>query len=190
MGGNRLKKVSYLILSVAIISIGYSFFYFNQYHIEDERTAIQSGLKDWSNRGSGSIKPNVIEVVQLDDTSSYIVLFQTKNGNVGYAHFIKGWNGKFKIDHSGHGTNIVSYEKIKTTEGMYGILVGKNPNLTIDHIKAELYYEDFNFIVNVSTDEMFIRYKQLPNDIEQPFPAELTYFNKNNSVIDLSELLY
>lgn len=184
-----MKKVIYLLSIIAIISIGYSFYYFNQYNIEDKRATIQSSLKEWSDRGSGSIDPDVIEVVQLDDTSSYIVLFQTQSKNIGYAHFIKGWNGKFKIKNSGHGTNIVKYQIIKTNKGMYGILVGKNPDLKIDHIKANLYYGDFSFKSNVNADEKFIRYQQLPPDIEKPFPAELTFFDKKNSVIELVELL-
>lgn len=184
-----MKKVVYLLFLIVIISTGYTFYYFNQYNIEDKRATIQSSLKEWSNRGSGSIDPDVIEAVQLDDTSSYIVLFETQSKNIGYAHFIKGWNGNFKIEHSGHGTNIVKYQKIKTNKGMYGILVGKNPDLKIDHIKADLYYVDFSFKSNVNADEKFVSYQQLPADIEKPFPAELTFYDKKSSVIEMSELL-
>lgn len=101
----------YLASFIIIIFIGYSLYYVTQYHIEDNRAAIQSNLKEWSSRGSESITPDVMEVVQLDDTSSYIVLFQTQSSNIGYAHIIKGWNGKFKIDHTAHWTNIVDYQK-------------------------------------------------------------------------------
>ncbi|NIK13063.1 hypothetical protein [Alkalibacillus almallahensis] len=180
-----MKKVIYLILFIIIISIGYSWYYFNQYHIEDNRTAIQSNLKEWSSKGSGSINPDVIEVVRLNDTSSYIVLFQTQSSNIGYAHIIKGWNGKFKIDHSGHGTNIVDYQKIQTDKGMYGVIIGKNPDLKIDHIIADLDYGDFNF--NVSANEKFVKYEKIPNDIEEPFAAELTFYDKEGSVIEVSE---
>lgn len=185
-----MKKVIYLLSFVSIISIGYYFYYINQYDIEDKRAAIQSSLNEWANRGmgSGSIDAEVIEVVQLDETSSYIVLYETQSNHLGYAHYIKGWNGKFRIEHSGHGTNIVKYQKIKTNNGMYGILVGKNPDLKIDYIKADSYYGDFNFKSNVNGDEKFVRYEKLPIDIEKPFPAELTFYDKNGSVIELSEL--
>lgn len=186
-GGNCLKKVVYLFLLVAVILIGYTLIYFNQYHIEDDQTAIQSSLTEWLHNGT-DIQPEIKEMVQLDDTNSYIGLIETQDGHVGYAHFIKGWNGKFKIKRSGHGSNIVDYQKIETTNGMYVVLVGRNPDLTINHIKAELEYEEFNFIVNVSSDELFVRYKHLPKDIKEPFPAELTYYDKNNLEIDWSEL--
>ena len=84
----------YIFLFVAAILIGYSLIYFNQYHIKDDRTAFQSSLTIGLNEGSESIELDMNEIVQLDDTSSYIGLFQTQNSHVGYAHFIKGWNGK------------------------------------------------------------------------------------------------
>ena len=184
-----MKKVFYLFFAVTASLIVYSLIYFKQYHIEDDQTAIQVSLTEWINRGPDTVlKPAIIEMVQLDDTSSYIGLIETPEEYVGYAHFIKGWNGKFKIHRSGLESNIVKYQAIETNKGMYGILVGKNPDLAIDHIKAELEYDDFNFIVNVSTDEMFVRSKQLPKDIKEPFPAELTFYDKNDAVIDWSEL--
>lgn len=69
------------------------------------------------------------------------MLFETQSNKIGYAHIFKGWNGKYKIDSSGHGTNQVSYKKIKTNKGMYGILVGKNPDLEFDHIHADYILE-------------------------------------------------
>ncbi|GAM12799.1 hypothetical protein [Mesobacillus selenatarsenatis] len=182
-----MKKAGYLVILVAVMAIGYVIYYFNQYPIDDNQAAIQSGLQKWSNRASGSIKPSVIKSIQLEDTSSYIVLFQTENGDMGYAHLIKGFNGKYKIDHSGYGTNIVSYQKIKTNKGIYGILIGKNPKLKIDHIKTELYSGEYSFESNVKGEERFIAFEKLPENTKQPFPAELTFYDKNGSVIGLSE---
>ncbi|MBT2685036.1 hypothetical protein [Bacillus sp. ISL-37] len=182
-----MKKAGYLVIFVAVMAIGYGIYYSNQYPIEDNPAAIQTGLQEWSNRDSGSINPEVIKSVQLDDTNSYIVLFQTDNGEMGYAHLIKGLNGKYKIDHSGYGTNIVSYQKIKTNKGMYGILIGKNPQLKIDHIEAELYSGEYSFESNVKGEERFIAFEKFPENTEQPFPAELTFYDENGSEIGLSE---
>ena len=183
-----MKKAGYLILFAAVLAIGYGIYYFNQYPIEDNEAAIQSGLEEWSERSSGSIKPEVIKSVHLDDTSSYIVLFQTERGEMGYAHLIKGLNGKYKIDQTGHGTNIASYQKMKTNKGMYGILIGKNPQMKIDRIEVELFSGEYSFVSNVKGEERFIDYEKLPENTKQPFPAELTFYDKNNSVIELSEL--
>lgn len=79
--------------------------------------------------------------MHLDDTKSSIALFQLENADIGYAHLIKDLNGKYEFDVIGYGSNKVSYEEIKTNRGMYGILVGKNRELRIEHITAKLMYE-------------------------------------------------
>ncbi|MBZ5750229.1 MULTISPECIES: hypothetical protein [Metabacillus] len=85
------KKGIYSILFIVVICIGYTVYYFNQYHIEDERASIQSNLAKWETRGTeGEINLNVIDMTQLDQTSSYIVLFEMENEHIGYAHFLKG----------------------------------------------------------------------------------------------------
>ncbi|KKK36115.1 hypothetical protein WQ57_21125 [Mesobacillus campisalis] len=183
-----MKKTKYFISIMLIIFIGYFSYYITQYDIKDKKTDIQSNLMVWINRGSPGIIPEVIDVVQLGDTSSHIVLLQIQNGSFGYAHLIKGWNGKFKIDHSGHGTNIVHYQEIQTNNGMYGVLVGRNPDLKIDHIVADLFYEDFSFISNVNAEEKFVRYKKFSKEVKKTFPAELTYYNNNGTVIEVSDL--
>lgn len=114
-----MKKGLFIFLFIAAIFIGYSLAYFNQYHIEDDQTTIQSSLTKWLYSSfdiDADLKPAINEMVQLNDTSSYIGLIYTPDGNVGYAHFIKGWNGKFKINGSGGNSNGVYYQKIKTSQ--------------------------------------------------------------------------
>ncbi|MBT2639798.1 hypothetical protein J7E37_17900 [Bacillus sp. ISL-39] len=45
-----------MALSIAVMAIGYGIYYFIQYPIDDNEAAIQSGVQEWSNRTSGSIK--------------------------------------------------------------------------------------------------------------------------------------
>lgn len=67
---------------------------------------------------------------------SYIVLFQFKNGDIGYTHFIKGWNGKFKINQSGYGPGgIAYYQDTHTNKRIYAVVVGNNPERKINHFK-------------------------------------------------------
>ncbi len=184
-----MRKSTYLLLIIGVIFIGYSLFYFSQYHIDDDKIAVQSSLAEWMSNDSETTTLDVKEIIQLEDTNSHIALFQTENGHVGYAHLIEGWNGKLKIVSSGgHGTNIVSYEVIETNHGNYGIVFGENPELTIDHITADLNYENYRFSVDVPSDEIFVKYAHLPEGIEKPFPAELTYFDKDQTVIDVADL--
>ncbi|WP_226577235.1 hypothetical protein [Halobacillus litoralis] len=178
-----MKKLTYLISFLVILTFGYSWFYGTQYHIEDNQDAVQSNLKEWSNRGSEDINPDVIKIVQLDDTRSYILLYQTQSKDIGYAHMIKGWNGKYKMDQSGYGTNIVDYQNVETNQGTYGVVYGRNPDLEIDYFAVNLADEPFRFTAGVKDDENFVRYKKFPKDIKDPFPAHLSFYNKNGAEI-------
>lgn len=41
----------------------------------------------------------------------------------------------------------------------------------------------YSFTVDVSSDEMFIKYTLLPDSLDLYFPAYLTFFDKNKSEI-------
>ena len=68
-------------------------------------------------------------------------------------------NGKFKIDVIGNGSNKVAHEK--TNRSMYGIVVGKNNNLKIDYITANLIYEKSYFTTNVFGEKVFVNMKNI-----------------------------
>jgi len=181
---SRTKKIMYYAVFLIVLCIGCSLYYFNQYHINNDNVSIQSNLKDWLNKTSTEeIIPNVLDVVRLDNSNSYIALFQLENNNIGYSQLIKGSNGKLKIERAGYGTNVVSYEKIETNKGVYGILVGKNPDLKMDHLSVKLKHEEFGFTTDVSKDEKFVKYEKLPSGLKETFQAELTLFDENNTVI-------
>lgn len=165
--------------------IGYSLFYLNQYKISAQDTSIQSSLEFYLNKekqGEDKLKPVIQRIDQLGNTNSYVVLFSL-NERLGYSHFIKGMNGKYKIDRSGYSSNIIAYEKIETSEGIYGIVLGKNPSNNINHINVELKNDNYKFMVNVANEKLFLEYKKLPSSIKQPFPANITIYDKNNNQI-------
>lgn len=181
---NKTRMFFCVLLIIGVAGVGYSLYYFNQYKIENKNLSIQSNLTEWLNRGNTEeLNPNVIKVVQLGDSTSYIALFQLKNRNIGYAHLIKGLNGMLKISQAGHGDNVVKYQKIKTNKGTYGILVGENTDLNIDHITAKFINEEFSFTSYVSNNEKFVIYKKLPNDLTGNSPFELIFFDENNAEI-------
>lgn len=167
---------------VLVLGVGYSVFYINSYSIKNTNESVQSSLKDWLNRGETlQLNPTLIEKVKIEDTTTHIGLFLLGNDNIGFVRLVEGLNGRLKITNSGHGPN--QYQAIETNKGLYYVLVGKNPEKKIDNIQVELLYEDYDFNVDVSTEELFIRYNKLPNKFEQPHPAEFTMFDKDNNVI-------
>ena len=179
----KIKILFFLI----VISIGFSFYYFNEYSIENDKEAIQSNLKVWLNRGSNAeaLEPDVLKTVQLEDTKSYISLFQLQEGNYGYAHLIKGINGKLKIILSGHGSSIINHQIIETTKGIYLVLYGANPHMEINSILVDSRTELQNFKINVPKEKSFLIYKKVPDNFEPLLFEEYQYFDENGNEIGL-----
>lgn len=179
------RKPLFLTAFILIIGLAYIVFYMNQYSIADEEDEIYTSLLGWQNRGLDyEFKMSISDVIQVDQTTSYIVLFETPDNNVGYAQLVKGWNGKYKIIQSGWGDNAVTYSDIKTNEGMYGILAGKNPDLQIDHITAITVNEVYEFTSSVTDAKTFVRYEKLPPNLKETFISDLTFYDKNGQVLD------
>lgn len=181
---SKVKKTMYYALFFMVLCTISTLYYFNKYHIKNDNVSIQSNLKDWLNRGSvEKNSPDVLDVVRLDHSNSYIVLFQLEKNNIGYAQLIKGWNGKFRIEQAGYGTNKVSFADLKTNEGIYEVVVGYNENLKIDHMLVKLQNEEYSFTTDVSKDKEFLRYEKLPSELKETFPANITFFDQNNNEI-------
>lgn len=181
------KKLLVFISMIVIAALGYSLYYLNQYHIEDNDTAIQTNLETWLNRPHGEeINPTVLKVEQLEDTTSHIILFQLDNGDYGYSRLVKGVNGKFKIDIAGYGTGFhnASYQVIDTNKGKYMILYGGNPDLEVDHILAAAHTGEYDFTFDVSEDKTFLQFAKIPTGVERPFPVELSFYDRDNNEIE------
>lgn len=179
------KKTLYTLLIILVIGFAYVLYYFEQYSIENEEVAIHNSLVEWENRARDTkIELDILDITQIDSTNSYIASFETADNNVGFAQLLKGWNGKYKIKLSGWGTNFVSYVDIKTDEGMYGVLVGKNPGLEVDYIVAESINNEFSFKSSISNDEKFVKYKKLPNSLKTTFLPDITLYDENDKVIN------
>ncbi|MDQ0429447.1 hypothetical protein QOZ98_002275 [Planomicrobium stackebrandtii] len=174
------KKLVYAALLLGVIGLGCMFFYMSQYVIQNEEAAIHKELTDWQSRGEDvEFEFTTLDMVQLDDTSSHVVFFETPDRNVGYAHLIKGWNGKFKINQSGWGTDLVSFSDLKTNKGTYGLVTGKNQGLEIDHIKAESNDRNFSFTFTLPKEENFLVYEKLPGNLKNTFLPHITLYDEN-----------
>lgn len=179
------KKMSLIIAFVLILGVASILFYTNQYSIADEEQTIYTNLIEWQNRGSDfDFQLTILDIVQIDQSRSSIVLFETSGNNIGYAHLIKGWNGKYKIVGSGWGDSLVSYTDIKTSNGVYGILIGKNTDLKIHAITAVTVDGLHEFSSIVADADTFIRYEKLPRNLKQTFVSELVFFDKDGQILD------
>lgn len=170
----------WLARAVLMIFIGAcAVWYMNwQYPIHDDESAIQWELNEWQRDTAATHEVfNVISTTQLGESSSHIILFETSSNGIGYARMIKGWNGQFKITESGWGPD-VSYHDIDTNDGTYGILIGTNPELRIDHVTVESTREDYRFTAELPEEYSFLLYEKLPDGVNSAFPADFTFFDE------------
>ncbi|BBI34014.1 hypothetical protein [Cohnella abietis] len=185
---NKIIILNIMVTLALVIGITAVSHYVNQYQIKNDTTHIQSRLNDWLNRGNNSnVNPHVLQVIQLDKSTTYIALFQIENEIVGYAELIKGFNHKLKLKSSSYGPNI-SYKDIKTNKGIYGVLVGKNSNLQIDHISTSLSEQDYSFISTVVNEKQFVKYEKLPQHLSKTYPAVITLYDEKNNLLINPEL--
>lgn len=178
------KKWSLLLLLLLLIPVGFAVNDFSQYEIEDTGADIESALVEWQSKGNSTeFQLKLLSTKQLENTNSKIVLFETPDENIGYAHLIKGWNGKYKINVSGWGTNMVSYHDIKTDKGTYGVFIGKNPKAEIKRVTAKLSKQDTDFSSAVPEGKHFIIYKKLPARLKETNLLEIYLYDKNGKEI-------
>ncbi|MFT8320115.1 MAG: hypothetical protein ABF649_04350 [Bacillus sp. (in: firmicutes)] len=187
---NKMLKLKLIFVTLSCCGlIMYLLFYFHQYSISNNQSALESHFKEWLKNESKEYEPKILDVRQLDKSNSYLVLFETKDKNqIGYARYLKGWNGKFKPDNYHFGTEKVRFEEIDTNIGKFGIVLGLNPALKINHIKAPIVDEALSFTFKVSEDQWFFRYKKIPKDINHQVFSNLELFDKNNKELEYTEL--
>lgn len=175
-----------ILFFLLVFGIGFLFYYFNEYKIENDKEAIQSSLKVWLNRGYSMEvdEPNILKVVQLDDSKSYVSLFQFHEG-YGYAHLVEGINGKLKIVTSSHGGSLINNRLIETSEGMYIVLYGKNPDLKINTILINSRNKIHDLKLNMPDDESLLIYEKVPDHFENPLPDEFILLDGNDNEIEL-----
>jgi hypothetical protein len=182
------KKVIYLLLLGLIISTAlYIRHYKNQqdydrkYHISINETSIEGNLQMWLNRYDGmNLDPGILDIQRLGTSSTYMVLYKLGNNKFGAAQLIKGRNNKLRIKQASSGDLLDNkVEDIKTNKGRYFLVMGKNPDLVIDHIEVKVdYKKSYSYLVNVSKDEFYYNYKKIPKELDQR--TKIIYYDKNN----------
>ena len=173
-----------LIAIVGLICLG-GLTYFNEFSIKNDTESIQSQLTKFLNRVSSApaVQPTVLEIVRLDRSNTYLALFQTESQQIGSAILKAGLNNRLKISNAGYGTNQIRYQTVPTSKGVYGVIVGENPNLLIDHVKLTLPDEDLTYTIDISRDERVVKYQPYPGKFNRKTYAELAFFDKAGEVV-------
>lgn len=186
------NKLLIIIICIVFIIFASNRYYFSKYEIENSIESIQISIAENMNLGNDSMTkydPEILKMLNLPNTNTYVVLFQLNTNNYGHAELIKGINGKFLISTVSYstGSNLIDHDEVNAGKINYFIIYGKNQYKMIDHILIESEYEDYSFTANVADEEIFLVCDEIPSSIEQAWPFYLTYFDKDGKIIQSSK---
>ncbi|KYG59474.1 hypothetical protein AY633_04315 [Planococcus maritimus] len=181
----QVKKRWFIVfVFVFLFFLSYATATYLPYQIDN--VTLQQDLTEWVYKEQAALKSiEILRTTQVDHTSSHVVLFELKSGEIAFAHMMQGWNGKFKIVESGWGPAI-TYRDIQTKSGGYGVIYGDNSDLEIDSIRADSLEVSFGFSADVSNELYVIKYEKLPASIQTAFPMELRLYDNNDREIDIA----
>ncbi|WP_416143686.1 hypothetical protein [Planococcus koreensis] len=63
-------------------------------------------------------------------------------------------------------------------------MVGKNPDLKINHIVAKSNDGDFSFTPQIPKEETFAVYEKLPTDLKETFLPDITFYDVNEQLLE------
>jgi len=175
------------VLFLAVVLIGFSVYavgYFSTYGVPKSEEAAEEFLIEFDTKKSGMGVSAVVGWLQLGESDSWLARVLFEDGVYGYAHFVKGWNGKMKFMSLGT-TQPLTYREIQTNDGFYGVVFGRNDNPTIDHINVKtLGRTTYEFVIHVADQENFMVGEKLPDGVQDTFPAEFEVVDKEGNVLE------
>lgn len=178
-----MKKYRFLLLLIASLLIIFSIFYINIYKIESNKEAIQQFLTNL-NKDREDYRGAVKEIIlwsEIDDTNTRVAKFQFENGDFGSAQFKKGLNQRLKFVSMNNEPHL-TYTKIKTNRGVYGIISGINVDNKISKIKI-ITQNHHDYFISPQKGILFMEYKKLENT-EGMDPTKYILYDKEDNVIE------
>jgi hypothetical protein len=132
-----------LVLGVGLILYGIT--YWNSYALDDNVPDIEQVLEDRS-----GTEVTVKGLSATDDKAFFIF---TMSGQIGSGELSRGWNGKYKLEYYGYGTDRVRSRVVETGKGFYLMLAGRNEG-KIGSIRAAIDHEEYE--VELPSDEYYL----------------------------------
>lgn len=184
-----MKKLYVIIFIILIVGclVWYGLYIYNNiYHIENDKTSLETELESYLNRGTDAISHvgNVSIKQMVDIENNKYVLFLTDT-DFGYAEFFRGLNGKYNTGSAGHGNSLFSYRLISISETKYFFVFGKNYGMKIKYAKVKL--DGREYTIDIPQQEYFIAYCSVSDEIKSGYPQAgdfRTYDVNNNDITD------
>lgn len=146
-----------IISTIFIIFIG--FIIYNQVSYTVNSNNIEKQITAFINKKD--IQNQKISIQRECSIDSRKFVLFTINEQLEYAELKKGLNSKYKIINITSGFNLFRYDVIKTNKSKYLIMLGKNVDMQIDHIKAKVANEVYK--ISIPKENYFISYCKIPS---------------------------
>ncbi|WP_068774291.1 hypothetical protein [Paenibacillus sp. FJAT-26967] len=139
---------------VILISVLFIFITSSSYKISRDPREIETAIEFWNSRGAEATADYTLKKSKDVDNTKLVYLFVGDTDYQAEAILTKGWNGKYKIESTGQGSNLFRYKTMKTDKGSYVWIMGKNYDLKIDRIKA--FFKSETCEMRIPKEEFFI----------------------------------
>ncbi|MVO99518.1 hypothetical protein [Paenibacillus lutrae] len=179
-----LYGLSCVIVFIVVFTIHQSF----SYKIRNDLKEIETAIEVWSSRGEEVITDYTHKKSKDVDDTKLVYLFVGDTDYQADAILTKGWNGKYKIESTGQGSNLFRYKTMKTDKGSYVWIMGKNYDLKIDRIKT--FFKNETCEMRIPKEEFFIEVCRLKKtDVGvYAYPYKIKVLNDQGS--DILQDLY
>ena len=156
-----MKKILSLILLVFVVLSIY-FMVANKFTIVDDEKQIKQGIESFANRGKETfVDIDIKKIINLRDRK--FVLFMLEN-QIGSANLIKGFNGKYKVEDIGYGTNNLRKYIYEIDKKKYVVIFYKNIDLRVKEI--EFIIQDKKYETKANEDIFSIVYLPIDTTIK------------------------
>lgn len=169
------RTIIFLLTLIVLVFIGFFIREIVSYTINNDTREIKAAIENWVSRGSKSTKEEITIIAMKDIDNVKLIYFINSKSNQGEAVLNSGINKKYKIDHTGQGTDVFRYATLITNKGKYFWIMGKNSENRIHKVKAKYKLESYEIII--PKQEYFIEYHKISDEIKEYFPYEIEFLD-------------
>lgn len=168
-----MKKVTLLWIGLLLAAglVIYLITYLNTYSMSAIPEEIAEVLEH-KTQASVTVKQTSV----ADDKVCFVF---TLSQSVGTGSLTRGWNGKYKLDYFGYGTNEVRDRVVHTNKGSYLMLAGRNQR-QIASIKAVL--DGAEYEVKLPEEEFYLLLTPV-GKTDRSFAEQLTLTDRSGDIL-------
>ncbi|WP_181350284.1 hypothetical protein [Thalassobacillus sp. CUG 92003] len=181
-----MLKYTYGFITVSLITLAVFFIYENYYYdVELNAESYQQEVARWLKQGhyNDISVEKVHQTVQIEDSKTFVSVVELKDESAGFIILEQGVLGEYKFTQAGFGSSVITCKEVKTTNGKFMVVAGKNPNQQMAYMKGVNEEANVHMRMLIPDAPFFITYKPLPSEMEEDLEMEKTYYNEQGHEI-------